>query len=114
MITSFPVCQGGSNDYENLVTACKSCNRSKAGKTPEQWAEMEIATMSWIRLHDTSLHSTKVRKLSDYDYRVWTELLLVSREHEGVIPPLEDLKFLVNRRPDHLSRALSSGLLRRG
>ena len=32
-----PVSMGGSSDPENLVTACKTCNRSKRARTPEEW-----------------------------------------------------------------------------
>jgi hypothetical protein len=32
-----PVSQGGSNDDENLIAACWRCNRSKGGRTPEEW-----------------------------------------------------------------------------
>lgn len=32
-----PIAQGGSNSDENLVTACRSCNRAKGARTPEQW-----------------------------------------------------------------------------
>lgn len=32
-----PVSQGGSNDEENLIAACWRCNRSKGGRTPEEW-----------------------------------------------------------------------------
>jgi hypothetical protein len=32
-----PRIQGGSDDAENLVPACKPCNSSKGGRTPEQW-----------------------------------------------------------------------------
>lgn len=32
-----PRCQGGSDEPHNLVPACKSCNSSKGGRTPEQW-----------------------------------------------------------------------------
>lgn len=32
-----PVAQGGSNDDENLVTACRACNRAKGARTPQQW-----------------------------------------------------------------------------
>jgi hypothetical protein len=32
-----PVTQGGSNDNENLTTACFYCNRSKHTKTLSQW-----------------------------------------------------------------------------
>ena len=33
----FPVSRGGSNDHDNLATACFICNRSKAGKTIAEW-----------------------------------------------------------------------------
>lgn len=32
-----PVARGGSNDPENLTTACYECNRSKRDKTLEEW-----------------------------------------------------------------------------
>lgn len=32
-----PVAQGGSSDLSNLTTACKPCNRAKAGKSLEDW-----------------------------------------------------------------------------
>ena len=32
-----PVSRGGSNELENLATACKKCNRSKRAKTPDEW-----------------------------------------------------------------------------
>lgn len=36
-----PVCQGGTNDIENLVTSCFSCNRGKGGAKPDQAAPNE-------------------------------------------------------------------------
>ena len=36
-----PVCQGGTNDPENLITACCDCNGGKSGKTIEQHAPTE-------------------------------------------------------------------------
>lgn len=36
-----PVCQGGTNDPENLVTSCVACNAGKSGKTPTQAAPNE-------------------------------------------------------------------------
>lgn len=32
-----PVIQAGSNDISNICLACKKCNCSKKGRTPEQW-----------------------------------------------------------------------------
>lgn len=31
-----PVCTGGTNDIENLVTSCIDCNSGKGGRTPDQ------------------------------------------------------------------------------
>lgn len=31
-----PRCQGGGDEAENLVVACRSCNSRKGGRTPEQ------------------------------------------------------------------------------
>lgn len=36
-----PVAQGGTNDPENLVTACHDCNAGKAARTPTQAAPTE-------------------------------------------------------------------------
>jgi 5-methylcytosine-specific restriction endonuclease McrA len=35
-----PQCLGGSNQVENLVTACKTCNLKKHGKSPEKWLRL--------------------------------------------------------------------------
>ncbi len=32
-----PASRGGSNEPENLTTACKPCNLSKHDRTPEEW-----------------------------------------------------------------------------
>jgi hypothetical protein len=36
-----PVCQGGTNDPENLITACSDCNLGKGGRTPTAAAPTE-------------------------------------------------------------------------
>lgn len=32
-----PVKRGGSDDIDNLITACVDCNRAKSNRTPEEW-----------------------------------------------------------------------------
>jgi len=34
-----PFSRGGSNDPDNLATACRPCNRSKRAKTPAEWLQ---------------------------------------------------------------------------
>ena len=31
-----PIVQGGTKDWENIVTACRTCNQKKGGRTPKQ------------------------------------------------------------------------------
>lgn len=38
-----PQCQGGSDAFWNLAAACKTCNRQKNGRTPEQWKQWCLA-----------------------------------------------------------------------
>lgn len=35
-----PLSRGGSNEPDNLATACRSCNSSKNAKTPEEWGKV--------------------------------------------------------------------------
>lgn len=39
----FPVSRGGTNAFENLVTACWRCNRSKSDMLVHEWMEAEFA-----------------------------------------------------------------------
>lgn len=36
-----PVCLGGGNDFENLKISCRTCNRSKGGKTLSEWRGLQ-------------------------------------------------------------------------
>lgn len=42
-----PVSQGGLDVWMNVVTACRSCNQRKSGRTPEQ-ARMELLFMPYV------------------------------------------------------------------
>lgn len=33
-----PLSRGGSNDDDNLIVTCASCNQSKCDKTPDEWS----------------------------------------------------------------------------
>jgi hypothetical protein len=69
----------------------------------------------WFRFYSDALRNPKVAKLSDKEFRLWVELLALASEHDGQIPPLEDLRHLLKRRLDHLStgveRLISIGLI---
>ena len=42
-----PLSQGGHDDWKNVVTACRTCNNKKAGKTPEE-AKMELIAIPFV------------------------------------------------------------------
>ena len=45
-----PRCQGGSQlGHKNIVLSCKSCNASKGGRTPEQWANDILSYRTPVR-----------------------------------------------------------------
>jgi hypothetical protein len=71
----------------------------------------------WFRMYADSMRNPKVARLSDRHHRLWVNLLSVAAENDGVIPPLEDLKHVLNARLDHLStgveRLISEGLIDR-
>lgn len=60
----------------------------------------------WFRFYADAIRNPKVAALSDADYRLWTELLSVAADNDGLIPPLEALKSLLRRRSDHLYAAV--------
>ena len=61
------------------------------------------------------MRNPKVARLSDKKFRLWVELLAVASENEGSIPCLDDLRYVLNRRLDHLStgvdQLISMGLI---
>jgi hypothetical protein len=56
----------------------------------------------WFRFYAAAIRHPKVARLADKDFRLWCELLSVAAENDGKIPPLDDLKHLLNRRLDYL------------
>lgn len=71
----------------------------------------------WFRFYSDAIRNPKVAALSDADYRLWTELLSVAADNDGLIPCLEALKSLLRRRSDHLyaavERLVKGGLIDR-
>lgn len=59
-----PVCQGGTDDMDNLATSCRRCNAAKSGRTPEQWGRgvqspaAEAALLRFVAVV-AQQHSTK-------------------------------------------------------
>ena len=43
----FPIVQGGKSSWKNLITACKPCNQTKGGRTPQQ-ANMKLKFRPYV------------------------------------------------------------------
>lgn len=69
----------------------------------------------WFRFYSDALRNPKVAKLTDAQFRLWVELMAIASDNDGAIPALDDLKHVLKRRLDHLSRGLkdliSAGLI---
>ena len=59
-----PLSGGGSDCWNNVVTACKRCNNHKAGKTPEQ-AKMELLAIPFTPTHAEYIYLQGRRILTD-------------------------------------------------
>lgn len=62
----------------------------------------------WFRFDASAVRHPKVAKLSDKNFRWWIRLLAVAAENRGSLPPIEDLKHVLNARLDHLLTALDA------
>lgn len=71
----------------------------------------------WFRFYADAMRNPKVARLSDKQFRLWVELLAVASENDGSLPCLDDLRYVLNRRLDHLStgvdQLISMGLIDR-
>jgi hypothetical protein len=59
-----PMVQGGTDRWNNVVTACKRCNHHKGGLTPEQ-AGMQLLAIPFIPNHAEYIYLQGRRILAD-------------------------------------------------
>ncbi len=59
-----PLIQGGTDTWNNVVTACKRCNNHKAGRTPEQ-AHMQLLAVPFTPTHAEYVYLQGHRVLAD-------------------------------------------------
>ncbi len=59
-----PLSQGGADQWNNVVTACKRCNNHKAGRTPEQ-AGMVLLAIPFIPTHAEYIYLQGRKVLAD-------------------------------------------------
>jgi 5-methylcytosine-specific restriction endonuclease McrA len=59
-----PMVQGGGDQWNNVVTACKRCNHHKGGRTPEQ-AKMQLLAIPFTPNHAEYIYLQGRRILTD-------------------------------------------------
>ncbi len=59
-----PISRGGSDTWNNVVTACRRCNNHKAGRTPEE-AGMELLAVPFTPTHAEYIYLQGRRVLAD-------------------------------------------------
>jgi len=59
-----PLSRGGSDGWNNVVTACKRCNNHKAGRTPEQ-AGLALLAVPFVPTHAEYIYLQGKRVLAD-------------------------------------------------
>ncbi|HHQ42179.1 MAG TPA: HNH endonuclease [Chromatiales bacterium] len=59
-----PLSRGGTDTWNNVVTACKRCNNHKAGRTPEE-AGMELLAVPFTPTHAEYVYLQGRRVLAD-------------------------------------------------
>jgi hypothetical protein len=61
--------------------------------------------MKWFRMYAEARRDPKLLQLSDWQHRIWHEMLCIAAEYDGEIP-VADLTRLLRRRRDHLEKAI--------
>lgn len=59
-----PLSLGGTDEWGNVVTACKRCNNQKAGRTPEE-AGMQLLAVPFVPTHAEYIYLQGRRVLAD-------------------------------------------------
>ncbi len=59
-----PLSRGGTDSWNNAVTACKRCNNHKAGRTPEQ-AGLSLLAVPFVPTHAEYVYLQGKRVLAD-------------------------------------------------
>ncbi len=59
-----PLVQGGGDEWNNVITACKRCNHHKGGRTPEQ-ANMQLLAIPFTPNHAEYVYLQGRRILAD-------------------------------------------------
>lgn len=69
-------------------------------------AETRKPKMSWWRAHASARHDPKVQRLPGETFKAWFNLLCLACEHDGILPPIEDIAYELRKSEDATQRLL--------
>jgi hypothetical protein len=108
-----PVCEGGDNEYTNLVTACETCNQGKAGKklgnvsprpdTDLEWLEMqqEIAELRRYQLAKAE-RDEHIKNIVEMLQETWGDYF-----NDDFVPhPIMIMRWLAWASPEQIEEAI--------
>ena len=61
----------------------------------------------WFRFYDCALDDPKVQKLPAELFKIWVNLLCVASRNDGLLPPIDDLAFMLRKDASALSLHVS-------
>ena len=69
----FPRSRGGTDNWENVITACLQCNVMKGNRTPEE-AKMPLRTKPYKPLNNMSFETTK--QIHSGRHKEWSKYVI--------------------------------------
>jgi 5-methylcytosine-specific restriction endonuclease McrA len=84
-----PLSQGGTDEWRNVVTACRRCNNHKGGSTPEQ-AHMELIAVPFTPTYAEYIYLKGRRVLADQMEFLLAHISRSSPLHERLTITLRD------------------------
>jgi len=78
-----PLSRGGTDNWNNVVTACKRCNNHKAGESPEE-ARMQLLAVPFVPTHAEYIYLQGKKVLADQMEFLLSHFPRTSPLHERV------------------------------
>jgi hypothetical protein len=76
--------------------------------------EEDRSMSNWFRMYESTLNDPTVQRLPGDKFKAWVNLLCVASTHDGVLPPVADLAFLLRPLGEDKVKALLAELHQKG
>jgi hypothetical protein len=62
--------------------------------------------MSWFRFYEDTINDAAVQRLPSDKFKAWVNLLCIASKHDGVLPPVADIAFMLRLAEDKVAALL--------